>query len=236
MAFTKGTAVVTSGIRTTTYGLVIHSGTIAGDLLVLINTNRDATTDPTVTDDDTGGNTWTKIANQNANTNGALTIWAKYATSGTASKTVTSASNTGSCSGVVMGYRGALVASPITGAFGTPVGESNAGADESQAGITTGAAGSMVIHAIGVTSNDTLAPGNRTATDPATITEDGEGISTGGSDCSASLASTERTAAGATGTISWAMTDGTGASIAVELFVAAVTNANGYYDSSGGWW
>lgn len=89
MAITVGTSTVTSGATTTSFTLVINSGVVAGDILVLCATNRDATADPTVTDDDSGGNTWTKLSNQNADTNGAGTVWWKRATSGTASKTIT---------------------------------------------------------------------------------------------------------------------------------------------------
>ena len=232
MTWTKGTPTATSGNQTTGFTLVINSGVLAQDLLVLLVTNRGATTDPVVVDNDVGGNLWTKLANQNANTNGAGTIWVKYATSATASKTITVSGCTNSASGIVMPFRGGSFVSNILHAFGTPVGESNASTDESCAGITTDRANSMVLHAIFCTSNDTLAPGNRTATSPATITEDGEGVSSGGSDCSASLASDEKTSAGATGTISWSQTDGTGASISVEMYQdvqpTAIASAEGH--------
>ena len=220
MAITKGTPTASSGNNTTGFTLVINSGVQVNDLLVVGICNRDATTNPTCVDNE-GAGTWTRITTVNASTNGSISIWWKRASANTASKTITVGSCTGSASGVVMPFRGAsLAANP----FGTPVGEPNASADVSQAGITTARDGSFVIHLVGCTSNDTLNPGNRTATTPSSLTEDGEGVSAGGSDCSLSIASAERAAAGATGTISWTQAggNGTGASLAIELLPAWV--------------
>lgn len=216
MAITKGTGTASSGANTTGFTVVINSGVQANDILVIGITNRDATANPTCVDNE-GAGTWARITTVNAATNGSLSIWWKRASANTASKTITVGSCTGSASGYVLPFRGASLS---TTPFGTPVGEPNASADEAQAGITTARDGSMVIHLIGCTSNDTLAPGNRTATTPSTLTESGEGTSTGGSDCSMSFASDVRSTAGATGNISWAQTDGTGASLAIELLPA----------------
>lgn len=214
MAITVGTSTATSGNQTTGFTLVINSGVVSGDILLLGVTNRGATADPTVVDNDTGGNTWAKIGNQNADTNGAITVWWKRATSGTASKTITVSGCTNSASGCVTPYTGCLGSG---NPYGTPVSEANASGDESQAGITTGTDGSFVCLFVGCTSNDTLNPNTYTATSPTTLTERAEGVSSGGSDCSMSHASAEKASAGATGTISWLQTDGTGASMAFEL-------------------
>jgi hypothetical protein len=221
VAITPGTSVVTSGARTTGFTLTI--GTVAvGDVLLVGVTNRDATADPSVTDNDTGGNAWAKISSQAANTNGAISVWWKRATAATSGKVLTIGGCTGSCSGVLTPYSGCLDAG---NPYGTPVPEGNASGNETQAGITVGTANSWVCLFVGCTSNDTLNPTTYTcATDPATLSEQGEGISTGGSDCSMSHASAVKTTTGATGAISWAQTDGTGASIAFELIVAAVTS------------
>jgi hypothetical protein len=217
MAITVGTSTVTSGNQTTGFTLVINSGVVAGDILILLVTNRGATTDPVVVDNDVGGNLWAKIANQNADTNGAGTVWWKRATSATASKTITVTGCTNSASGCVTPFTGAAVGSTP---YGTPVSEANASGNEVQAGITTGRDGSMVCIGVYCTSNDTLNPNTYVATDPSSLTERAEGVSSGGSDCSASLAADIRTSAGATGNISWSQGDGTGASIAFELLRA----------------
>lgn len=217
MAITKGTWVATSGNLTTGFTLVIPAAVVANDIVVIGITNRDATANPTCVDNE-GAGSWSRITTVNANTNGSISIWWKKASANTNGKTVTVGGCTGSASGALGYYRGA--ASLSSSPFGTPVGEGNASGNELQAGITTTRDGSMVIHLVGCTSNDTLAPGNRTATSPTTITEDAEGVSGGGSDCSLSFASDLKASAGATGDISWSQTDGTGASLAIELFAA----------------
>lgn len=218
MAITRGTATAAVGAFTTSCTLVINAGVVTNDILVLDAVNRDSTANLTVTDDDSGGNTWTLLTNQAANTNGSGQRWWKRATSGTASKTITVSGATGSVTAVVTPYTGC----PTTDTpFGTAVSEANASGNEVQAGITTTRSGSWVLFMVACTSNDTLNPTSYTATDPATLTESGEGTSTGGSDCSVSHASAEKAAIGATGNISWAQTNGTGASIATELLNVA---------------
>lgn len=220
MAITVRTSTVTSGANTTGFTLVINSAVVAGDILLLGVTNRDSTADPTVVDNDSG--TWLKVHNQNANTNGAITVWWRRATSATASKTITVSGCTGSASGVVTPYVGALaVGTP----YGTPAGEANASANETQVGITTTRPGSFACLFVGCTSNDTLNVSTYVATDPATLAERGEGVSSGGSDCSMAHASAVRSAAGATGNISWSQTNGTGASAAFELIIAETVAA-----------
>jgi len=220
MAIGVGTSTVINSNTTTSFTLVINSGVAAGNLLVLAAVNRDATANPTVTDNDVGGNTWTMLASQNAATNGAISVWWKRATANTASKTITVSGMTGSSCGGVTPFTGASIATtPTTGPFSgtTPVGESNASGNEGQAEITTARAGSMVFLVVGCTSNDTLNVTTQAATDPSSLTERFEATSSGGSDCSISLASALKTTAGATGAFSWAQTNGTGASLAFAL-------------------
>jgi hypothetical protein len=217
VAIVPGTVTVTSGANTTGFTLVINSGVLAGDVLLLGITNRDATANPTVVDNDTGGNTWLRHVTQNATTNGSISVWWKRATSATASKTITVSGCTGSASGLVMPYRGCLATgTPI----GTAAGEQNASGNETQVEITTSVADAYVCLFVGCTSNDTLNPATFTATNPTVLTDRSEGISTGGSDCSLAHASARRTTAGATGALNWVQTDGTGASTAFELLPA----------------
>ena len=106
--FRSGPA-VTSGNQTTGFTLSTHSGTRGGDLLVLVITNRDATANPTVVDNE-GAGTWTRKTTQNATTNGSVSLWYKRASgtkgeiSNTASKTVTVSGCTGSASGVLVTF------------------------------------------------------------------------------------------------------------------------------------
>jgi hypothetical protein len=234
LAITKGTWVATSGNLTTGFTLVVPAAVVANDIVVIGITNRDATGNPTCVDNE-GAGTWARITTVSASTNGSISIWWKKATASTNGKTVTVGSCTGSASGALGYYRGAAALS--SSPFGTAVPEANASADVSQAGVTTGRDGSAVIHLVGCTSNDTLNPGNRSATSPTTITEDAEGVSAGGSDCSLSFASDVKTTAGATGTISWTQAggNGTGASLAIELLAAigTLTAASGSFAITG---
>jgi hypothetical protein len=225
VAITRRTAAASSGNNTTSCTVVIPAAVLTGDVLVLDVVNRDATTNVSVADNE-GAGSWARITTVNATTNGSGQLWWKRATGNTASKTITVSGATGSVACVVTPYVGASIGSAP---LGTPVGEANASGNELQAGITTARDGSWVHHAVACTSNDTLNPGDRTATSPTTLTESGEGVSAGGSDCSVSAASAEKTTAGATGNISWAQTDGTGASYAVEVLIATgpLTAASG---------
>jgi hypothetical protein len=177
LAISKGTWVATSGNLTTGFTLVVPAAVVANDIVVIGITNRDATTNPTCVDNE-GAGTWARVTTVNAQTNGSISIWWKRASANTNGKTVTVGSCTGSASGALGYYRGASTSSSP---FGTAIGEPNASGNETQAEVVTARDGSMVIHLIGCTSNDTLAPGNRSATSPTTITEDSEGVSAGGS-------------------------------------------------------
>jgi hypothetical protein len=217
MAITREYGAVGGTNPTTSTTVTIPAGCTTGDILILAATNRGATADPSVTDNDVGGNAWAKIANRNAATNGAGTVWWKRATSGTASKTITVSGMTNSMTCVLAGFRGA---SKATIPYKAASGEANASGDESHAAYTTDRAGSMVILTVHDTSNDTNNPTSYTATDPTTLAESGEHTSSGGLDCSTSLAYAIKSTAGSTGTINWAQTNGTSASIVFELYPA----------------
>lgn len=85
---------VPAGNPTTSYTVVIPASTQADDILVLTNVHK-ADANGTVTDDDTGGNTWALIGPRIAQGAASTAAWWKRATSGTASKTVTVSGLTG---------------------------------------------------------------------------------------------------------------------------------------------
>jgi hypothetical protein len=87
MAISHIATSVPTGNPTTSFTMVIDSGTLANDVL-LVTAIHKGTADPTVTDDDSGGNLWAKILEIDDGTRG-YSLWWKRATSGTASKTVT---------------------------------------------------------------------------------------------------------------------------------------------------
>lgn len=203
-----------AGSETTSFSCLIPSIVATDDILVLSCVNRDGTTDPAVVDDDVTGNLWALLGGQNADTNGELTVWWKRATAATASKTISATLFTGSCSGVLNVYRGC----ETTGnPYENVTGETNASANETQAGFTPTLNGSMVCLAVAQTSNDTLNVSTMACTDPGTLVGLVRGVSTGGSDCAVDFASAYQASAGVTGSFTWAQTNGTGASIAFDL-------------------
>src|SRR5687768_14735026 len=99
----RGAAAVPVGNPTTGFSVTVPADVVADDLLFLVVTSRDSTGAGTlgVTDNDTGGNAWSKIGNS---TDHKATLWYKRATSGSASKTVTVANCVGSAAGVLKAF------------------------------------------------------------------------------------------------------------------------------------
>lgn len=214
---------------TTSTTVTIPSDVVTGDILLAAFTNRDATADPSVTDDDSGGNAWAKVKNQNAGTNGAGTVWWKRATSATASKTISATGFTGSCSGGVAAFSGCLASGDP---YAQVLGEANASADESMATvlflINNGA---LPVLAVFNTGNDNLS--STQALNPAngssvTLTERFDHLSAGGSDCACSLAAdfftTNLALERLYSTATWAQTNGTTASIFFTLIPEPATS------------
>jgi hypothetical protein len=211
---------VPGGNPTTSFTITIPTVSV-GDLLILATTNRDADAAPTVTDNDTGGNTWT----EKSSVAGCGRLFYKFATSGTSAKTITASGFTGSCSGVLVVLRG-------TKASGDPFNqyshEANASANETHAAITPTVNGCWVGLAVHNDANDNAVTASA-CTSPGSLTEGNEKLSTGGSDCGCSLKGLVQATAGSTGAFTWAQTDGATVSqaFAVEPLAAVDGTANG---------
>jgi hypothetical protein len=227
MSISIGASATDSANSTTFVTLVIPASVLPEHWLVAVFVNRDATASPTVVDTDTGGAPWSLLAAQNAATNGAISAWYKKASHTTAGKTISATGFTGSCAGGVTAFSGASPeANPFLGT--TIVGESNASGNETQAEIVVVEDGSMVLLVVGCTSNDTLAVASQAATDPSSLAEQFEDVSSGGGDCSIALACALKAAAGGTGAFTWGQTDGTGASLAFALRPFVAPNFENY--------
>src|SRR5687768_16343043 len=102
----RGTAIPT-GNPTTSGTVVVPAGTLDGEPIGVWVTSRDSTGAGTltVTDNDTGGNAWVKLANS---TDHKASFWGKRATSGTAGKTVTVSNAVGSLSFALVIFTGAI--------------------------------------------------------------------------------------------------------------------------------
>lgn len=195
-----------NGNPTTGGTLVIDAAVQSGDWLELVFTSRDHTAGtamPTVTDNDSGGNTWTVTA-LSADRKHLRAV--KRATDATASKTVTIAGCVGSCSAVLAAWSGTDPSGDPTTNLST---ESNASGDETHAGFTPSVADSMIRSFITNYANDNAVTSPSWATLGA-ATGSAEKLSTGGSDCATHTAYRLQSG-GPTGTgdFTWAQTNGT---------------------------
>jgi hypothetical protein len=207
---------------TTSWTATVSSGAsiLGRDVVFVFNTNRDATTDPTISDDSSDGGTWTKVGTDTAKG----TIWWKRLQSDgsggivgnwvDSTVTITSSGNTGSSSGGYSIYRGAPVAGDP---FTNYLREANASGNETHAQITPSLANSMICFAVFNTANDN-AISSWSTTDPGALTERFDHISSGGSDCGCAHASALQSGGPtATGSFTWAQTNGVTESIAFAI-------------------
>ena len=200
----RGFAVSTPTTATTTWTLTIPTSVVAGDELEVCAVSRDHTAGtalPTLTDDDTGGNTWTLQSNS---TDRKALVWRKTATSGTAGKTVTLAGAVGSsCGGLI-----ALVRTASGDPMTNLVLEDNASGNETHAGFTPDEDNSMVVVAVFNVANDNVVSDGTWATLGVAEEEIVRAESTGGSDCGLDIYATLQpgTATG-TGAFTWAQTN-----------------------------
>jgi len=217
---------------TTTTTITIPAATATDDVIFLAFTSRDhlaGTGQPTVTDNDTGGNAWASVTNS---TDRKAQLWWKRATSATASKTVTIAGAVGSLSAVLSVFSGA---SKATVPWANLTLETNASGDESHASITPTRPDAMTVLHVFNYANDNASSSQSQATGGA-MTERGDHLSTGGSDCATSTATLAQTGGPtATGAITWAQTNGATYSIVYSIhpLVANLTAAAGAFTLGG---
>ena len=197
-----GSTVHNEAAPTTSCTVTIHASTATGHILLLAAVNRNGTADLSVTDDDTGGNTWQLLKKQIANTSRSVQVWWKRATSGTASKTVTVSGATNSVSAGCAVFSGVH---PGSTPYEAATGEDNVSADETQAGITI-SDNAMLIFVIGNVLND-LTPTTMASANFGSLAESFNALSTGGSHCGTNLSYDLVTTGGATGNLTWAQTD-----------------------------
>ena len=192
--------------------ITIPASTQIDDILILSLENGGAVDNPTVTDNDTGGNTWALVIEQNGSTD-EVTIWWKRATSGTAGKTITASGFTDSCAGSCSVYRGCITSG---NPYEQQVGESNGLFDTSMIGITPTVNGAMVCLTVGTGSGNNSIT-DPSCTDPGALTSRADVGSSGGSGCRIMHASREQTTAAATGDFTWTISTNDSASVAFNL-------------------
>jgi hypothetical protein len=205
---------IPAGAPTTSFTIVIPA-VLERDALILAAVNRNATTDPSVTDDDTGGELWQKLGGGAT----GLSVWGKRATSATSGKTVTCTGFTNSSAGALVVYRGGVATGNFFQNLST---ESNASGNVTHAGFTPSLNGSEVVLVVANRTND-LAVTSQSSTSPGALAARAAMLSTGGNDCSISIASATQATAGATGNLTWSQTAAASVSCAFNLIPRAFT-------------
>jgi hypothetical protein len=201
-----------SNAATTSFSITLPA-TASGDIIILEYTHR-GTGDATLGGTYSGPAFAEKHDQQYAtSTFSGKTCWSR-ATGDHSGQTVTGSGLTNSCAAIVTVYRGA-VASGDPLADATIVGEQNASANETQAGITTATNGCYVV--LVVVNSPDVSVTSPTMNGLAAMTNRAELLSTGGTDTSIMHADIEKYNAGATGSFTWAQTDGAGGSWAYAI-------------------
>lgn len=227
MAITHAASATGSGAAgATSFPITIPATVQSGDLL-LVAAIHDVSASITCTDDDTGGNTWTKKVVDVDNT---LSLWWKRATANTASKTITLGSLGTASSiapgGVVSVLRSAIVAGDP---FDQATVETNSALDAAHAGFTPTVNGCWIGLAVGTWS----APNTfsaLTCTNPGALTNGGE-ITTANSEIE--MRGAAQTTAAATGTFSWtevAANGGTSVAYAVKPVASDTLTQSARFD------
>lgn len=218
MAIAFVTSVVAPGNPTTSFTITLPA-TQADDILILEYTHR-GTADATLGGTYTGPAFTEKHDQQyNSSTFSGKTLWSR-ATGDHSGQTVTGSGLTNSNAAGISVYRGVDTGTDPLG-DATIVGEQNASGDEAQAEITSATDGAWIV--LVVANSPDVAVTSQTCTSPGALTTRMEKLSTGGTDTSINHSSAEKAAAGATGSFSWAQTNGASGSwaYAIKPVVAA---------------
>jgi len=203
-------------IQTPTTAADVHlpSWLLANDVIFAWITNRDATGDPTVGDDE-GAGSWAKVTNQAAATSGSGSIWWKRASANTHDKLLSISGVTGSIAVVIRVYRGAVTTGDP---YEQVAGEANASGNETQVQITPTGNDRRVCFA--VFNKADITPTTMVCTDPTLVSQT-HYRSTGGSDSAVDVVCGQQGTAAPTGAFTWAQSNGTTASVAFAIIPAS---------------
>lgn len=187
------------------------------DIGILVVSMSNTSVDPVVTDNDSGGNPWTKITAVAGGGDNA-SVWWKRMTSGSSAKTITITDGVGetadSMSAAMTVFRGVTTAATPYEALST---EANAAGDETHASITTLSAGAMVVFCLGESDNNAVSAGAAANTPPGTLTVGANHASSAGLDTAVGILFNPMETPGATGAFTWSMVDATCATIVFAL-------------------
>jgi len=199
--------------------------TVAVDDVAILVVSMSATAvDPVVTDNDSGGNAWAKIDGLGA-AGDNVTVWWKRMTSASSAKVVTITDGVGetadSMSAALTVFRGV---STVAVPYEAVSVEGNAAGNETHASITTLSAGAMVVFCLGESDNNAVTAVAAANTPPGTLTVGGSHASSAGNDTAVGILFNPMESPGATGAVTWAMTD---AACATVLFALKPLDSGG---------
>lgn len=196
--------------RTSTTSITLNFATQVGDLILVAMTNGGADADPATpagTIVTTGGVSFQKLTSLGGGASTDLngSVWYGYATGNHNGQTITGSGFTNSAADVVTVLRGTDPSAP----FGTPGTALNASGTNSLAALDAGGVAGCWLF-LSLHCDDNVASASEAATDPATVTERAEHLSSGGNDTAATSCAAAMTGTGSTGAITWTNTRGAG--------------------------
>lgn len=187
------------------------------DVGIIVISMSNTAVDPVVTDNDSGGNAWAKLDGIGAGSDN-VTVWWKRMTSASSGKVITITDGVGetadSMSAAMTVFRGVTTAAVPYEAVSK---ESNASGDESHASITTLSAGAMVVFCLGESDNNAVTAVAAANSPPGTLVVGGSHASSAGLDTAVGILFNPMETPGATGAITWSMTDAPTATIVFAL-------------------
>lgn len=196
------------------------------DIGILVVSMSNTSVDPVVTDDDSGGNAWAKLDGLGGGGDNA-TVWWKRMTSASSAKTITITDGVGetadSMSAALTVFRGVTTAAVPYEAVSV---EGNAAGNETHASITTLSAGCMVVFCLGESDNNAVSAVAAANTPPGTLTVGGNHASSAGNDTAVGILYGAMETPGATGAVTWSMTD---AACATVLFALKPLDSGGKF-------
>lgn len=214
------------GVNPSTSTTITIPTVAVDDIGVIIVSISNTATAPTVTDNDSGGNTWTKIDEVTGAADNA-SIWWKRMTSASSAKTVTvSQASADSMSAGLTVFRGVTTAATPYEAFSK---EANASGNETHASITTLTDNAMVVFAIGESDNNAVSSVAAANDPPGGLTTGVTHSSNAGGDTGVGIYYDTLATAGATGAVTWSMTDATSGTFLFGLIPQPTTSATGAF-------
>jgi hypothetical protein len=191
---------VPAGNPTTSFTTVIPTVSV-GDVLLLDVLNGGSTADPSVNDNDVGGNAWEKLLSATSLIRNA-SVWWKRATSQSSGKTITASGMTNSSAGVLNVYRNCVGFRPP---FQREEGNNHLATVKTRSGIIPTVNKAMICFSIFSAGQNSATA--QACTAPGVLEKRSEKISSGGLDCTVSHSSDLKILSGLTGPFTWAQTD-----------------------------